>query len=207
MTTVVSIGRNVDDEPMPAGRWNAFRHETEYAVKRYVGEVVFSGEGIGSWTTTDGEGNEVRETKMAATIVATEGPDFSLAPLKLHLSILAAEYEQAAIALTVGTPVFIGPDPDYRIIGPLAHGYVAEEGGKTQYGVFEYHGEAILEPGDPEPEQAVQTGWVDREPELKARQGHGLDAEYDDGVDGLSEPDDGGSPYYTWVDAAEEAGR
>jgi len=122
MTTVVSIGRNVsadgrNGEPMSAGRWNAFRHETEYAVKRYVGEVVFSGEGIGSWTTTDGEGNEVRETELAATIVATEGPDFSLAPLKLHLSILAAEYEQAAIALTVGTPVFIGPDPDYLVRG------------------------------------------------------------------------------------------
>ncbi len=116
MTTVVSIGRNVGGEPMSPGRWRAFRHETQYAVERYTGPVVFSGEGIGSWTTTDGEGNEVRETEQAATIIGAGDPTAGeISDLRHHLAILAAEYRQEAIAAVSGVTTFVGPDPTYRI--------------------------------------------------------------------------------------------
>jgi hypothetical protein len=124
MSTIVSIGRNVGDVPLSAGRWNAFKHEVRYLVENDAGPVVFAGEGLGIWESEvedpeTGDFHAVRMTETAATFIGEGTPQDAgtLSGIRRHLAILAAEYGQDAIALTVGGVEFVGPDPTYRVIG------------------------------------------------------------------------------------------
>lgn len=98
MTIVVSIGRNVGDEPMDVEQWLRFRGATYDAIAERGFVVVFEGEGTGTY-----EGS--REPSF--TLVAT-GNGNRIADVGRALARLAREFGQESIALTTGNTSFPG---------------------------------------------------------------------------------------------------
>lgn len=99
-TIVVSIGRNVGDEPMRDDRWDEFREEAIDVVCRY-GVVVFSGTGTGI-----DPGTTIIEQSF--TLVATLTTNIT--GLYRELAELAWAFGQESIALTTGNTAFPGSE-------------------------------------------------------------------------------------------------
>lgn len=97
-TIVVSIGRNVGDEPMDAEQWLRFRGHIVDAVQEREFDIVFEGEGTGTY-----EG----QREPSFTLVATGRPT-KVAGLYYALDDLAREFGQDSIALTAGNTSFPG---------------------------------------------------------------------------------------------------
>jgi hypothetical protein len=97
VSTYVSIGRNVDGVRMRSQRWESFRLATLEAVEQHAGPVVASAEGIGRYN------GEVEGTFVVV------GAAYGGYALERALGKLAAEYGQESIAVTYGSPSFIGP--------------------------------------------------------------------------------------------------
>ncbi len=97
-TATVTIGRNVDDQPMSDVWWTLFRKYVVSSVSDASTEIYFTGEGQGGW---DGEG------EAAFTVVFALRPDAQL--LELRLSTLAEVFHQDAIAFTVGETNLVTP--------------------------------------------------------------------------------------------------
>ena len=92
MATVVTIGRNVGDEPMEAGRWADFRYQVEQELRFRCGEVYFSGTGYG---TSDMWGREEAHCVVASEVAFGE----SWNDLVRYLALLREVYQQEAIAV------------------------------------------------------------------------------------------------------------
>jgi hypothetical protein len=96
VSTYVSIGRNVNGEPMAIDRWHAFVAETTTAVERLAGPVV---------SITEGTGFYEGEREHTAVIVGAADETFGLVDA---LEALTAAYEQDTIAVTWGKATFVG---------------------------------------------------------------------------------------------------
>jgi hypothetical protein len=110
-TLIVSIGRNVGDEPMDDSQWVTFQEEahrwTDQSVWSVGGQIVFEGVGVGQWT--DEDGHTVRED--AFTIVALvddEVGDTVADEIVNRMAITARNYGQDAIAVTLGATTLAG---------------------------------------------------------------------------------------------------
>lgn len=100
----VSIGRCVGDVPMPDGRWSAFQDAVRFALSGCESTVFVDGaSSVGRWCD-EATGSEVSED--SATWVAECGRPELLAEL---LAVLAGQYGQDAIALTVGETTLCRP--------------------------------------------------------------------------------------------------
>ena len=91
-TVTVSIGRNVEDVPMPLAEWRRFRAD----VRRALGGVrpyVSDARTIGEWAGV-AEESRTWVAPIAAQDVQT---------LVASMADLATRYRQDAIAVTVGT--------------------------------------------------------------------------------------------------------
>lgn len=97
-TIVVSIGRNIGDEPMDAEQWLRFRGRVYDAVALRDFVVVFEGEGTGTY-----EG----QREPSFTLVAT-GKNNRITGLYYAMEDLASEFGQKSIALTTGNTSFPG---------------------------------------------------------------------------------------------------
>lgn len=99
MSTYVSIGRNIQNEPMSEHDWGEFVKRVTLAVELFAGPIV---------STTLGSGVYQGKTEGCAVIVGAGNPaKHSLSYLKASLSALATSFKQECIALTVATPEFI----------------------------------------------------------------------------------------------------
>ncbi|MGH2569538.1 MAG: hypothetical protein ACRDGA_14465 [Bacteroidota bacterium] len=98
---VVSIGRNIGAEPMPNDVWQDFRDDVASVILGF-GLVVFTGFGDGDWNEDDEESWTV--------IVSVGGQvserDAEYRRVLAELSALCDNYDQDAIAVTLGTTVF-----------------------------------------------------------------------------------------------------
>ena len=97
MATVVSIGRNVGELPMDEDRWATFRGKVLAAVRAYTGEIYFYGVGNGLY-----EG-KVEESFTA--IGETIDDVWLTSKFVAKMTEVAKEYEQEAIAITIGDTI------------------------------------------------------------------------------------------------------
>lgn len=104
-STVVSIGRNVGDQPLSTAEWTRFKsqalEEVRFAAALKGGQVVFHGEGQGQWAGEDG----VTVFEGSFTVVAAGPVDTDL--LAETLAVLAWEFGQEAIAVTTGETALV----------------------------------------------------------------------------------------------------
>ena len=97
-TYTVTIGRNVGDVPMSEGEWAEFKRRATKALDSF-GEGADGGEsheGFGVW-------DETPEQSFKRTLLKDEPmSDDDLHSLKLELVTLARQFDQDAVALTIG---------------------------------------------------------------------------------------------------------
>lgn len=98
MATVVSIGRDVNGHALNPTQWALFKSETRQAVELLT-PLVFVGEGEGIWE----DQREVAYTVIGAATLSGANADL----LRYRLEALARNYEQDAIALTLGETEFV----------------------------------------------------------------------------------------------------
>ena len=110
-TLIVSIGRNVGDEPMGDYLWESFRTEVWGAVDFPVwaadGQIVFTGQGEGQWRGEDG----ATTYEAAYTIVALvpdADNDIVREAIVRSMAKIAGKYGQDAIAVTLGATTLAG---------------------------------------------------------------------------------------------------
>ena len=97
----VTIGRNVDGEPMPGNVWLRFIEDTiadmETIAIAEVGDVFETHHGLGTW-------NDVTEESVKVTVLTNyELEPNQLQSIRFFMSDNARTYNQDAIALTIGT--------------------------------------------------------------------------------------------------------
>lgn len=92
---IVSIGRNVGDEPMSNERWIDFK----LSVCSLFPQRIFTGTGIGEYEGTKEE---------SFSVIAPAPTEVWF--LRGVLRALAREYGQECIALSIAEPEMIGPD-------------------------------------------------------------------------------------------------
>ena len=98
-TVMVSIGRNIGNEPMSRKDWLAFVNDASDAI-RAQGESPEFHFGTGIW---DG----ISEESVHLTVYRDEITETYLYGVKNRLSILASKYGQDAIALTISEPILV----------------------------------------------------------------------------------------------------
>lgn len=105
-TYTVTIGRNVGTTPMPERDWAAFQRQVEYALSESLGWGEPYPErhtGVGVW---DG----VTEESFKVTAFTNYPADpYSVSLLRDRLAVLAGDYNQDAIALTLGESELVTP--------------------------------------------------------------------------------------------------
>lgn len=94
----VTIGRNVDGEPMSASDWCEF---TE-SVQTLFSEIHYTGESVGAWLNDSGKWE--RESNYLVQGVAS-----ALVDVRERVRILADVYGQEAIALLQGESELVRP--------------------------------------------------------------------------------------------------
>lgn len=100
-TVMVSIGRNIGNEPMSDRDWIFFQNDVADVIRR-EGEMPEVHSGTGMW---DG----IRETSVHLTVYrefVTEGMRYAY---RQGLARLASHYGQDAIALTISEPELVSP--------------------------------------------------------------------------------------------------
>ena len=101
-TLVVSIGRNIGEDPMSTRTWEAFRGEVRSACETALNvPAVFDGMGIRMY--------EGRMEDSATLIFNAEAP-LDGGPLARRLAHLAWYYGQDSIAFTAGQTRFVGAE-------------------------------------------------------------------------------------------------
>jgi hypothetical protein len=101
-TVTVTIGRNVGSEPMPAPRWEEFRSGIRQTLANLLcPDFSASYDGTGEW---DGVAED--STLFVASGITRE---VTSTYLRAVLAQYADEYDQDAIALTVGTTDLVTP--------------------------------------------------------------------------------------------------
>lgn len=98
-TVTVTIGRNVDGEPMGSATWRRFIDLARDDLTRgNHGVVVFDGDGDGTW-----EGKfELAHTFVVLFEDLVKGDDYPFGMIRYRLGCLARWAKQDAIAFTVG---------------------------------------------------------------------------------------------------------
>lgn len=95
ITVTISIGRNVDGVPLSDARWNAFKQDIFDAVTHWCHEIHVNGAvSVNSW-------NGIAEE--SCTFVADSRDFFTVGALHTRLELACKNFDQDAIALTVGT--------------------------------------------------------------------------------------------------------
>lgn len=95
MSTYVSIGRNVGDEPMSAEMWRDFRTAVEAAVTRFAGPLV---------SATTGTGWYQGVSEETAVYVGAADESYRLIDA---LDVLRTRFGQESIAVTWGVVRFV----------------------------------------------------------------------------------------------------
>lgn len=95
-TITVTIGRNIGNEPMAQGQWNAFTYSVREALQSYVTEWWATGAYKGSWEGI-GEDAMFYYGPLRNTV-----DERDLAIVKARLATLATQYGQEAIGVSVG---------------------------------------------------------------------------------------------------------
>ncbi|MES2156053.1 MAG: hypothetical protein V4510_13045 [bacterium] len=98
MSVTVSIGRNVEGEPMSNSDWVVFKRDLRHVFARLDLAVYFQGAGIGY---SDEWGTEEAYTVVAESNVAKE------ALLNSLLYAVRYLYGQEAVAVTIGPTRFV----------------------------------------------------------------------------------------------------
>lgn len=111
MATVISIGRNVGEEPMHASTWDAFTSDVFDAAERF-GAVVFYGQGTGVYEGAVEDSYTIVIDDSEAKHNPRTGGKYSVDALRAELRDLATQYGQEAIALTRGETEFVPAWPD-----------------------------------------------------------------------------------------------
>lgn len=107
MNCIVTIGRNIGDEPMPEYRWLEFKSEAIRLALEW-GPVVVIAEGEGEYEAGMQEGT--------FTVTATGRSGSRKGPILEGAARLARKYSQRSIAVTFGQPMFIGPmEVEYHV--------------------------------------------------------------------------------------------
>ena len=100
-TITVTIGRNVGDVPMTEERWEDFTTKVDRAVAEACDDI---------WQrAVVHAGNWKGNPELACTWVADPWHDDTIGPLRLALRVLAGEFDQDAIALTIGRTELVEP--------------------------------------------------------------------------------------------------
>ena len=101
----ITIGRNVNNEPMSNEAWEGFKRSTTYALEDSIGRRAQfeSFYGVGSW-----EGTEEESYKITALGQHTAS-QADLGLLRDRLAQLALDFGQDAIALTIGQSELVTP--------------------------------------------------------------------------------------------------
>jgi hypothetical protein len=100
MDGAVSIGRNIDTEPMPDRQWQSFIRTVRDAIAAEGGAVYATNTGQGYW---NGGGYEEN-----AVITFTIPNAHKLGRLRWRLGQIARTYQQDAIALLAGETTLVG---------------------------------------------------------------------------------------------------
>ena len=106
-TVQITIGRNIGDNPMSYCEWDSFCSSLQHAVSvacNLSGQILFTGEGRGSWT--DENGHRTHEDAFHIIAIIETGRK---AYLKNKLSEFVRDYEQEAIACTFADAALITP--------------------------------------------------------------------------------------------------
>ncbi len=106
MNVIISIGRNIGNEPMDDSRWASFCLKTHEIAQRHCTHIYFSGQGAGVFEGVVEESFTVIGEFVSNTDIVpglTNSTD-----IVDELGRLAKAYGQEAIAVTFGTPIFAG---------------------------------------------------------------------------------------------------
>jgi hypothetical protein len=98
-TVMVSIGRNIGNEPMSDRDWTAFVNATSNAIRR-AGESPEIHFGHGTW---DG----IREESAHITVYRHTDTEIPRTAIYERLAFLAEYFGQDAIALSISEPILI----------------------------------------------------------------------------------------------------
>ena len=103
----LTIDRNIGTEPMSDKLWGSFKLSAYYTLFKLVGwhAIAERFHGEGEW-----EGVKEESYKLTA-LTETPLDAFLLEKLKRQLRIVAADYRQDAIALTIGESELVTPAP------------------------------------------------------------------------------------------------
>ncbi len=101
MSTYVSIGRNVGDQPLNATDWTEFISRTSMTVYEFAGPLV-------SYATGHGVYNDSPEDTFIVVGAQTPNPH-DASCLRIALRALARAYGQECIALAICEPEFLTP--------------------------------------------------------------------------------------------------
>lgn len=96
---IVSIGRNVKNQPMANEEWDVFKAMTKNCVYLRCPDIYFIGEGKGYYAG---------QTEDSFTIIGGLHEDANVSNLKRELAQLARGFGQECIAVTVADPEFVG---------------------------------------------------------------------------------------------------
>lgn len=100
---VISAGRNVGSDPMPAKEWQRLRSEVARILES-VNAQVFTRDAIGFGEWVGDAGDIVKEESVTYSAAVQNG---ALEKIQRDLQKLAQQFNQDAIALIVGRSVLV----------------------------------------------------------------------------------------------------
>jgi hypothetical protein len=95
-TVTVTIGRNINDQPMSQYAWDQFNYDVLKAVQSYTSELWANAVSRSQWTGVP-EDSRVFYGPLRANLRPLE-----LSRLRARLATLATQYGQEAIGMSVG---------------------------------------------------------------------------------------------------------
>lgn len=95
---IVSIGRNIKNQPMNSQAWDMFKALTKNIVYLRCPEIYFIGTGMGYYAGA---------TEESFTIIGGLHEDANMSNMKRELAELAKDFGQECIAVTVADPTFV----------------------------------------------------------------------------------------------------
>jgi hypothetical protein len=113
-TVTVTIGRNVQDLPLPDSEWIDFVTRTRASVAEITDELFAVAPYRGSW---NGAGEDAYVIYGALPDVPTDQRDSLVSVLRTSLGTLATIYGQDAIGLSVGTSELVPSLVDADVAG------------------------------------------------------------------------------------------
>ena len=107
MVLQATIGRNIGESPMLETEWRDFRGDVQGVLETFcTGAEMFLEEHLGRGEWTD-EKTGARVHEESAKIAAVEVSAYDLESIRDALEVIAENYEQDMIAVTVSTPIMV----------------------------------------------------------------------------------------------------